>query len=156
MTRTDVIIFAAWHRGLSTMVMRIAASALFSLAAAALVAAGPKCHPLPVLQIFDVRITVAGGAVRTDRVIDGTALKEGQPLKFAAVELYSGRKLVQQTMTDALGHFLLENLLLGRYTLAFKGLGRFAIEVTPPRMSQQAFYGFGRFHGCLDWGMDTN
>jgi Carboxypeptidase regulatory-like domain len=138
------------------MIIRIAASALFSLAAAALVAAGPKCDPLPVLQISDVRITVVGDSLRTDRVIDGTVHKEGQPLKFAAVGLYSGRQVVRQTTTDAQGHFLLENLPLGRYTLAFKGLGSFPIEVTPPRTAQQFFYGFGTFHGCLDWGMNTD
>ena len=138
------------------MIIRIAASALFSLAAAALVAAGPKCDPLAVLQISDVRITVVGDSVRTDRVIDGTVLKEGQPLKFAAVGLYSGRKVVRQTTTDAQGHFLLENLPLGRYTLAFKGLGSFPIEVTPPRIPQQFFYGFGSLHGCLSWGFSTD
>ena len=138
------------------MTIRIAASALFSLVVAAHVAAGPKCDPLPILQIDDVRTTIEGDSVRTDRVIDGTVLKEGQPLRFIAVRLYSARKVVRQTTTDAQGHFLLENLPLGRYALSFQGLGRFQIEVTPPHLSQQAFYGFGSLHGCLSWGMNTD
>ena len=138
------------------MTIPIAASALFSLVVAAQVAARPKCDPLPVLQIDDVRTTVVGDSVSTDRVIDGTVLKEGQPLRFVAVRLYSGRRVVRQTMTDAQGHFLLENLPLGRYALSFQLLGRFQIDVTPPHLSQQAFYGFSSFHGCLSWGMNTD
>jgi hypothetical protein len=138
------------------MVIRIVASALFTLAAAALVEAGPKCDPLPVLQIFDVRTTVVGDSVKTDRVIDGTATKDFEPLRFVLVRLYAGKKVVRQSTTDAQGHFVLENLPLGRYTLSFQIMGNFRIEVTPPRFPQQDFYEFSSIHGCLGWGFNSD
>jgi len=119
-------------------------------------AAATGCAPLPTLQISDVRTTLVGDTLRVDRAIDGTASKDSEPLRFAKVRLYVGTKLVQRTTTDAHGHFLLENLAPGRYILSFVGMGRFSIEVTPPRFSQQFYYGFGSVHGCLNWGFNTD
>jgi hypothetical protein len=119
-------------------------------------AAATGCDPLPTLQISDVRTTLIGGILREDRVIDGTASKDSEPLRFAKVRLYAGKKLVQRTTTDLHGHFLLENLAPGRYTLSLEGMGRFSIEVTAPRFSQQFYYGFGSLRGCLSWGFNTD
>lgn len=126
----------------------------FLLVAAPLPAA--NCDPVPTLEISDVRTTLVGNDVREDRVIDATATKDGQPLPAAFVRLYIGKALVQQTLTDLHGHFLLENLTVGHYTLSIQGLGRFRLDVTPPRMHQQAFYGFSSFHGCLSWGENSD
>jgi len=125
---------------------------LASLVVTARLAAGAKCDPLPTLQISDVRTTLIGDTLLKDRVIDGTAFKDSDPLRFAVVRLTSGTKLVQRTTTDAQGHFLLDKLALGRYTLSFEGMGSFSIEVTPPRFSQQFYYNFSSRHGCLSWG----
>jgi hypothetical protein len=132
--------------------------ALFILVAAAPVvtAAQAKCSSPATVSISDVRVTRAGDTLRSDRVIDGKALKDGKPLQFAEVRLYSGGKIVQRSGTDEQGRFLLENLSEGRYRLWFKGMGVFTIEVTPTHMTQQAQYGFSSDHGCLGWGADTN
>jgi hypothetical protein len=135
---------------------RLAVAMLASLVVTVRLGAGTKCDPLPTLQISDVRTTLIGDTLRKDRVIDGTASKDSEPLRFAQVRLSSGKKLVQRTTTDAQGHFLLENLPLGRYTLSFEGVGIFTIEVTPPRFSQQFYYNFSSLHGCLSWGETTN
>ena len=129
---------------------------LASLVVTARLAAETKCDPLPTVQISDVRTTLIGDTLRKDRVIDGTASKDSEPLPFAEVRLNSGKKLVQRTTTDAHGHFLLENLPLGRYSLSFEGMGSFSIEVTPPRFSQQYYYSFSSVHGCLSWGENTD
>jgi hypothetical protein len=125
---------------------------LASLVVTAPLAAGTNCDPLPTLEISDVRTILIGDSLRKERAIDGTASKDSEPLRFAEVRLYSGKKLVQRTTADEHGHFLLENLLLGRYTLSFEGMGSFSIEVTPPRFSQQSYYDFSSRHGCLSWG----
>lgn len=83
-------------------------------------------------------------------------MKDGKPLQFAEVRLYSGGKIVQHVSTDEQGRFLLENLSVGRYRLWFKGMGLFTIEVTPPHVMQQAHYGFSSDFGCLGWGAGTN
>ena len=49
-----------------------------------------KCHPLPTLEIPDLRTTLIGITLKTDRVIEGTASKDSEPLQFAKVEIYSG------------------------------------------------------------------
>jgi hypothetical protein len=134
---------------------RLAIAMLASLVVTARLA-GTKCDPLPTLQISDVRTTLIGHTLRKDRVIDGTASKDSEPLPFAEVRLNSGKKLVQRTTTDAQGHFLLESIPLGRYSLSFEGMGSFSIEVTPPRFSQQYYYSFSSVHGCLSWGEITN
>jgi len=133
---------------------RLAVGMLASLVVTARLAAGTKCDPLPVLQISDVRTTLIGDTLRKDRVIDGTASMDSAPLLFTEVRLHSGKKLVQRTITDAQGHFLLElnKLPPGRYTLSFEGMGSFNIEVTPPRFSQRFYYNFSSLHGCLGWG----
>jgi len=135
---------------------RLAIAMLASLLVAECLAAGTTCDTLPSLQITDVRTTLVGDTLRKERVIDGTASKDSEPLEFAQVRLYSGKKLVEHTTTDARGHFLLENLHVGRYRLSFEGMGSFSIEVTPPRISQQAYYGFTSLHGCLSWGLTSD
>lgn len=115
-----------------------------------------NCDPLPTLEISDVRASLVGNELKEDRVIDATAAKDGKPLPLAIVRLYIGKVLVQWTMTDKHGHFLLENLTLGHYTLSIQGVGRFSLAVTPPRIHQQAFYGFSNNHSCLDWGENTD
>jgi hypothetical protein len=135
---------------------RLAGAMLASLVVTARLAAGMKCDPLPTLQISDVRTTLIGDTLRKDRVIDGTASKDSEPLPLAEVRLNSGKKSVQRTTTDAHGHFLLENLRLGHYTLSFEGLGSFSIDVTPARFSQQSYYNFSSLHGCLSWGETSN
>jgi hypothetical protein len=123
-----------------------------SLVVTAPLTARTNCDPPPTLEISDLRTTVVGETLRKDRVIDGTASKDSEPLRSAKIYLYSGKKLVQRTTTDAHGHFLLENLRLGHYTLSFEGMGSFSIEVMPPRFSQQSSYDFSSLHGCLSWG----
>ena len=135
---------------------RLTISMLASLAVTEPLAAGTSCDPLPRLEISDVRAILIGDTLRKDRVIDGTACKDSEPLRSAEVRLYSGKKLIQHTTTDAHGHFLLENLRLGRYTLWFEGLGSFGIEVALPSISQQAFYAFTSRHGCLSWGYSSD
>lgn len=115
-----------------------------------------KCSSPPTVRVSDVRVTRAGDTLRSDRVIDGKALKDGKPLQFAEVRLYSGQKILQRASTDEQGRFLLENLSMGRYRLWFEGMGAFTIEVTPPHIMRQAHYGFSSDHVCLDWGADTN
>jgi hypothetical protein len=134
----------------------LAVAVLASLVVTARLPAGTKCDPLPILQISDVRTTLIGDTLKKDRVIDGTASKDSEPLRFVEVRLNSGKKLVQRTTTDAQGHFLLDKLPLGRYTLSFEGLGSFRIEVTPPRFSQQFYYNFSSRQGCLSWGETSN
>jgi hypothetical protein len=111
-----------------------------------------NCDPLPTLEISDVRTTLVGNEWKEDRVIDATASKDGKPLPLAIVRLYIGKVLVEWTMADKRGHFLLENLTVGPYTLSIQDIGRFRLEVTPPRIHQQFFYSFSSNHGCLDWG----
>ena len=115
-----------------------------------------NCDPLPTLEISDLRTSLVGNKAKEDRVIDATAAKDGKPLPFAIVRLYIGKVVVQWTVTDKHGHFLLENLTVGHYTLSIQDIGRFSIEVTPPRIHQQSFYGFSSNHGCLDWGANSD
>jgi hypothetical protein len=138
------------------MYIQRTASAILSLTLMAHLPVPNHCAPLPVLQISDPATSPAGGAAKTERVIDGAVTKDSQRLQFAAVRLYSGKKVVQQTRTDAEGHFVLENLSLGRYTLSIHGMGDFKIEVRPPRFSQQVFYSFTSIQGCLSWGFSTD
>lgn len=126
------------------------------LSCAANLPAQTKCDPLPVLQIDDVRTVLKGNVLTYKRDVQGNASIDGKPLAFADVRLYSAHKLVRHTTTDAKGEFLLENLPLGPYRLRFKGLGTFDIEVIPPRMMQEAYYGFTRYHGCLSWGANSD
>jgi hypothetical protein len=121
-----------------------------------------KCDPLPTMKINDARITRVGNTWKVNRVIEGTASKDSEPLQFAKVELYSGEvprhsvdDVFRHTMTDFQGYFLLENLPEGRYTLRFEGMGSFQIEVTA-RISQQAHYGFSSNRGCLSWGANKD
>jgi Carboxypeptidase regulatory-like domain len=138
------------------MNIRLPLLMLTALVVTSRLAAAPGCDPLPTLQISDVRTTLTGDSLREDRVIDGTASKDSEPLRFAKVRLYAEKNLVQRTTTDAHGHFLLENLAPGGYTLSFEGMGRFSIEVTAPRFFQQSYYGFSSLHGCLSWGVNTD
>lgn len=141
------------------MKKRLALLILAALAPAFPVAAQTaqtKCSSPPTVRVFDVRVTRADDTLRSDRVIDGKASKDGRPLQFAQVRLYFGGKIVQHVSTDEQGRFLVENLSVGRYRLWFKGMGTFKIAVTPPRMMQQAHYGFSSDHGCLDWSADAN
>ena len=115
-----------------------------------------KCDPPPTLEISDVHTTLVGNEWKEDRVIEATALKDGKPLPLAIVRLYIGKVLVQWTMADKRGHFLLETLTVGHYTLSIQSIGRFSLEVTPPRIHQQVFYSFSSNHGCLDWVETTN
>lgn len=137
------------------MKTRLLISILLSILATAPLATA-NCDTLPTLEISDVRASLVGNELKEDRVIDATAAKDGKPLPLAIVRLYIGKVLVQWTMTDKHGHFLLENLTLGHYTLSIQGVGRFSLEVTPPRIHQQVFYGFSNNHGCLDWGENTD
>lgn len=138
------------------MMIRFAAALLFPLAITVHLAAATNCDPLPTLALSDVRTRPIGDHVQSDRVLDGTAFIDELPLVFAEVRLYSGTKLIQLTTTDGEGHFLLENLSLGRYTLTLENLGSFRLEVTRPSFPQQFFYSFGKYHGCLSWGADSN
>jgi hypothetical protein len=138
------------------MYIQLAASAILSLTLMAHPSVPTNCDPLPVLEISDSAIGPAGGAVKTERVIDGTVTKDSVRLQFAAVRLYSGKKVVRQTKTDAEGHFVLENLSLGRYILSIQGIGDFKVEITPPRLWQQVFYSFSSIQGCLSWGFSTD
>jgi hypothetical protein len=138
------------------MLIPFTATMLLFLAVTVHWARAANCDPLPVVPIAGVRTTLVGDHVRTDRVLDGTASIEELPLVFAEVRLYSGKKLVQVTATDAQGHFLLEDLPLGRYTLTLENLGSFRIEVTRRHFPQQVYYGFSKYHGCLGWGADSD
>lgn len=154
------------------MYLHFAAAILLSVVGSMPLAAMTKCDPLPPLQVSDVRQTLIGNSLRADRVIDGTAFKDSTPLAFAEVLLYSGKNLIRRTFTEFDGHFLLEGLSEGRYILAFEGMGSFQseghyilafeemssfqIEVIPARFSQQCFYVFSTYHGCLSWGYSTN
>jgi hypothetical protein len=138
------------------MNMRLTVLMLMALVVTPHLAATTGCDLLPTVQISDVRTTLVGDTLRVDRVIDGTASKDSEPLRFGKVRLYAEKKLVQRTTTDAHGHFLLENLAPGRYILSFEGMGRFSIEVTAPRIFQQFYYGFSSLHGCLSWGFNTD
>jgi hypothetical protein len=133
-----------------------AISMLLSLVIAAPPAGRADCDARPSLEIFDARATIVGDTLRGDRVIDGSASKDSEPLEFSRVRLYSGKKVVQQTRTDAQGRFVLDGLSIGSYTLSFEGMGKPRIEVVPPRILQQFFYIFRNDHGCLDYGMDAN
>jgi hypothetical protein len=106
--------------------------------------------------MFDVHTVLEGDTLSADRVIDGTASEDGQPLRLAAVRLYSGQKLVRQSTTDGHGHFLLENLSIGHYGLSFRGLGVFDIQIVRPHIVQQVFYFFSSDKGCLSWGFNTD
>jgi len=138
------------------MCIQLAASAILSLTLMAHLPVPTNCAPLPVLQISDPGISRAGGAAKTERAIDGTVTKDSARLQFAAVRLYSGKKVVRQTRTDVQGHFVLKNLSMGRYTLSFQDMGNFRIEITAPRFSQQIFYSFIGDQGCLSWGFSTD
>lgn len=129
---------------------------LLSVLTTAPLASAHFCDPLPTLEISDVRTSLVGNEMKEDRVIDATTAKDGKPLPFAIVRLYIGKVVVQWTMTDKHGHFLLENLTVGHYTLSIQDIGRFSLEVTPPRIHQQSFYGFSSNHGCLDWSENTD
>jgi hypothetical protein len=129
-------------------------SALLTLTAPAV--AQTRCPRPPTLTMFDVHTVLEGDKLRADRVIEGTASKDGQPLRLAAVRLYSGQKLVRQTTTDGRGHFLLENLSMGHYRLSFRGLGVFDIKIVRPQVVQQGFYFFTSDKGCLSWGFTTD
>jgi hypothetical protein len=119
-------------------------------------ASQPKCSAPPAVVVFDVRAVRNNDTLVGDRAIEGSASKEGRPLDLTQVRLYSDGKLVRSAVTDKRGHFLLANLPVGHFRLTFRGLGAFDVEVLPPHMAQQAFYGFSRTGGCLSWGMDTN
>jgi len=107
-----------------------------------------KCEQPPALTIFD--------RLSGERIVDGTAFKDGQPLQFANVHLYSTRRVVLKAKTDSQGHFLLRGVPTGSYRLAFKGMGKFKVDVVPPRTQQGFFYRFDSIHGCLSWGFNTN
>jgi len=122
-----------------------------------------KCDPLPTLQIIGVRTTLVGNTPKADRVIEGTASKDFEPLQFANVELYSEEipryledGAFQHTMNDFQGYFLLEDVPEGHYTLRFEGMGNFQIEVPPPHFWQNPYYGFTSNHGCLSWGFSMD
>jgi len=138
------------------MSISFAASAFLSLALVAPPGIPNNCDLLPTLEISDPGISRAGGVAKTERVLDGTVTKDLEPFRFAAVLLYSGKKVIRQTRTDAQGHFVLERLPRGLYILSIQGMGDFKIEVTPPHLSQQFFYSFNSTQGCLDWGMSTD
>lgn len=137
------------------MKARLPLSILLSLLTIAPLATA-NCDPLPTLEISDVHATLVGNEWKEDRVIEATATKDGKPLPLAIVRLYIGRVLVQWTMADKRGHFLLETLTVGQYTLSIQGIGRFSLEVTPPRIHQQFFYFFSSNHGCPGWGATSD
>jgi hypothetical protein len=138
------------------MCIQLATSGILSLTLMAHMPVPTNCDSLPVLQISDPGISRAGDAAKTERVIDGTVTKDSARLQFAAVRLYSGKKVVRQTRTDAQGHFVLKNLSMGRYTLSIQDMGNFRIEITAPHFSQQKFYSFSGDQGCLSWGFSTD
>jgi hypothetical protein len=143
-----------WMEG--SMNLRLTLLVLMFLSCAGNLPAQTKCAPLPVLQIFDVRTVLKGAVLTYDRAIQGTASIDGNPLRFADVRLYSAHKVVRRATTNAQGDFLLENLPLGRYRLWFRGLGAFDIEVIPTHMTQEVYYNFSRYRGCLDWGFSSD
>lgn len=104
------------------MKTRLPLSILLSLLTIAPLATA-NCDPLPTLEIYDVHATLVGNEWKEDRVIEATATKDGKPLPLAIVRLYIGNVLVQWTMADKRGHFLLETLTVGQYTLSIQGIG---------------------------------
>ena len=137
-----------------TSTMKIYLIVLFLLVTISLVAAEHKCEQPPALTIYD---RMRGGTgLSGERMVDGTAFKDEQPLQFANVRLYSNRRVVLKAKTDSEGHFLLRGIRPGSYRLALKGMGKFKVDVVPPRISQGFFYRFSSDHGCLSWGFQTN
>jgi hypothetical protein len=139
---------------LPTTTMKVYLVVLFLLVTIPLVAAEQKCEQPPALTIFD-RLR-AGTGLSGERMVDGTAFKDEQPLQFANVHLSSNRRVVLKAKTDSQGHFLLRGIRPGSYRLAFKGMGKFKVDVVPPRTQQAFFYTFSSNHGCLSWGFNTN
>ena len=137
----------------ATSTMKIYLVVLFLLVNIPLLAAEQKCEQPPALTIFD-RMR-AGTGLSGERMVDGTAFKDERPLQFANVYLNSNRRVVLKTKTDSQGHFLLRGIRPGSYTLTFKGMGKFKVDVVPPS-SQGVFYRFSSNHGCLSWGFNTN
>ena len=123
--------------------------------------ADKKCAPPPAITIYDVPAAVgyAIGDLTTlsaERMVDGGAFKDDEPLQFADVRLYSGSRLVHSTKTDSHGYFQLRAPRVGSYTLVFKAMGTFKVEVLPPHITQHSQRSFSSNHGCLSWGSDTN
>ena len=133
--------------------MKIYLVVLLLLVTKPLVAAEQKCEQPHTLTIFDGMR--AGTGLSGERMVDGAAFKDERPLQFANVHLYSNRRVVLKAKTDSQGHFLLRGIRPGSYTLAFKGMGKFKVDVVPTR-AQGVFYRFSSNHGCLNWGFSTN
>lgn len=136
--------------------MRFTVCVLLALVLPAPLPGISQCSPLPTLRILDRGISASGNTSGMDRSIEGTAFKDGYPLRFAEVRLYSDGKIVQSIFTDEHGRFLLEGLHLGFYKLSLDGIGVFSLEVAAPKFTQQFYYGFSSNHGCLSWGFDSN
>ncbi len=62
-------------------------------------------------------------------LIDGIVLLKHKPLKVAAVELYSGDKLIWSGTTDRNGKFEIDNLASGKYRLTVSHWGSANVEL---------------------------
>jgi hypothetical protein len=98
----------------------------------------PRCEPQPLVTIIGARPIYA------------TASKDGHPLMFATVSLYSHGMMIggAGVMTDSEGRFVLDPPSWGISQLVITGLGRFDIEVSPEGINQRGSYWFGEINGC--------
>ena len=90
---------------------------LFTIVSACFAAPCPDRH---------MRQAVVGGDS-----ISGIVFRDGKPLKFALVTLYSGRKAVRMAMTHDDGKFALDEVAPGKYLLNVQGWGSTPIRVSP-------------------------
>jgi hypothetical protein len=123
---------------------RLLAYLIFALAVPSFASQSP-CSQLPTLPVNEF-------------VIEGTAFKGEQLLRFTQVSLYSQGKLVQRVVTDGEAKFVLDHLSPGVYQLSIQGLGSFRVRVMTlvEPLWQHSYYSFGATNGCLSWGTDTN
>ena len=95
-----------------------------------------------------------------DYVIEGSAIKGGQPLRSTLVSLYSQGKLIRRLSTDAQGRFTLDRLKWGMYRLSIQELGTFDIKVVVTaveELRQRRYHSFYQMEdGCLGWGFSAN
>jgi anti-sigma factor RsiW len=66
---------------------------------------------------YELTVSVQSATAGPSRVIAGLLLADEPPAEGASVRLYSGERLVQSTLLDDLGNFLLEGVAAGEYRL---------------------------------------
>jgi|ERR1051326_9306889 len=121
---------------------------ILALIAVPAVALQQPCSASPVL------------VVTRDFVIEGTAYKGEQPLRYVQVSLYSQGKIVRHVSTNGEARFMIDHLEPGIYRLYIQRLGSFDVKVVTTSveaMEQRRYYNFGRTrNGCLHWGFSTD